>query len=446
MAEFGAAATVSLEVPDSELRAARRKIESELGDLEVDVTASAAGGGASSRSVAGSGDLDRQLATTNDVLDDLDELAIERNNLLKELVDETEQGNRMRARGRGGGFGMMGGGLLALLGVAGGAGALGLTGLADALKNFDPEIPSELPLVDVPDGVPLTGVPDSIPVDAPDDIPVNAPDSIPVNAPFPIPIPIKLIRNLTTPEPTPEPTPGPSPSPTPGPEPSPSPSPEPTPGGGAGIPEQLVEGPQPSPVAEPVGVPSSRPTAEELDSFDPNELTARPAEEAAPGLSRDAAAVGAGGGIAAGLTAGASRLLPGPNASPTPGRLGLPLPALPALALQTERGRKFFDDLEKRLPETNSSTSRPTTMSTSPFVSIGGRGGGGGGGGGDTGSAPGNRSTTRRHVTNVEFNVDARDSRDTKQVVLKVQRKVNELEQRLQEIDNAGRNGGSLTR
>lgn len=421
MAEFGAAATLSLEVPDSELRAARREIESELGDLEVSIDATASGG-TTGRPTGDNAEIDRHLTTANDVLDDLDELAIERNNLLRELIDETEQGNRARGRGRGGAFGAAGGGLLALLGIAGGAGALGLAGLVEALEGF--EFP-DLPDLEFPDGIPLTGVPDEIPVDAPTEIPVDAPKSIPLTTPFPIPIPVAnaVIDIVDTTLTDPEPTPGPEPSP------GPSPDPDPSPGGATDIPGQLIEGPSPSPT--PVGEPVA---------IDLNELNARPDEPVTqPALTSEAAAVGAGGGLAGGLTAAAARFLPGPDASPSPGRFGVPTPAIPAFASVTERGREFFGDLARNFPGSGDSGGGgpPPVMSTSPLAAASMAGGGGG----DTGGAPENRSTTQRRETTVKFEVDARNSRNTQETIREIKRKLPELERRLKEVEDAGQGG-----
>lgn len=76
MSEFGAAGNLALTIEDSELRQARRKIERELGDLTVDVTASASGpqSGAAGMLSDGGVDLGRELSEQTELLDEIREI------------------------------------------------------------------------------------------------------------------------------------------------------------------------------------------------------------------------------------------------------------------------------------------------------------------------------------------------------------------------------------
>jgi hypothetical protein len=50
-----------------------------------------------------------------------------------------------------------------------------------------------------------------------------------------------------------------------------------------------------------------------------------------------------------------------------------------------------------------------------------------------------NRATTNRRETNVEIQVDARDSQGTQGTVAEVKRELNELERRLKDVEQTGR-------
>lgn len=134
MTEFSTSGLLNIEVSQASLRSARSTIESELGGVGVDVTASASAsdqlaqdGGqrlaGNDRTMTGSllSDQTERIGTvTNQLTENLDLNEI-RNDLLRELIDETERAGRRAARS--GGLG--GGGALGLLAL-GGAGVAGL--------------------------------------------------------------------------------------------------------------------------------------------------------------------------------------------------------------------------------------------------------------------------------------------------------------------------------
>lgn len=127
MASFDTEAVFEAVVDSSSLRSARDKIESELGDVEVQVTAQtgSSGGGKAPRDRAMSRRLqDQQL----DALDEGLGLDEERNRLLEQLVDSQEQDTYNRASGGRGGMG-------SALGMLGGIAGLGMAGIVGAVSG-----------------------------------------------------------------------------------------------------------------------------------------------------------------------------------------------------------------------------------------------------------------------------------------------------------------------
>lgn len=119
MTEFGAAAMLELEVPDSELRSARQAIEDGVGDVAVDVTLPPSQQRPMADGGASMGGMDRNALQT---------LAEERNEHLAELVDLLEDSGTLPTSGGGSGGGGLGAGIGAGIG-AGGALTGGLTAL-----------------------------------------------------------------------------------------------------------------------------------------------------------------------------------------------------------------------------------------------------------------------------------------------------------------------------
>jgi hypothetical protein len=443
--EFETEATFEAVVDSASLRSARDTVEKEFSDLEVQVDAVAqtnGGGraGASKERAMGRrlqseqldalADIQNGLETAAapesvvDAWDETHELDERRNELLEEILDENEDGNRLRGRGGGGGRGM-----LALLGMAApvGIAGLGLVGLTKALEEFGP---------DFPESIPLTGVPGEIDVDAP--------DKIPISSPFPIPIPVAEavvdVVQATTGSEAPTGTPGGTTTPTP----------PPTDGtrrdsDSEMTPEEIAEsareqlaGGSDSGSGAGSGEVTPIPPDERLgqDRPDPNadytlvDDAGQPAESGPLANTRwDEAAGGAGVGIAAwgaleGTGQGLSR---GPRASPA----GVGAPALPGLFSRSEGGRSILQEILQSGQEASGTSGGAPAMSTSPVAAAS-----------LASSESGNRSTTRRTETRVEFNVDARDSRNTQETMQKVRRKVDELERRLRGIESAGQRGG----
>lgn len=225
MADFDTTAELQVTVNRQSLRAARDTIESDLGDVTVDVNAGG-GGGASAQLQQSARQrskeaalsrrlLDEQLSALNDQGDAvgeglrLDEI---RNDLLRELLEATEVGGstadsgggslRFRSNDGGGGGGGLGGvgALLGLLGL-GAAGAVGgAVGGSPSGGEGDAPQPTPTPgaapapapqprpvPVDAPSSIPVAE-PAPVPVDSPTSIPVDSPSSIPVDAPSSIPV------------------------------------------------------------------------------------------------------------------------------------------------------------------------------------------------------------------------------------------------------------------
>lgn len=114
MADFQTSAALSIDIPNRELRDARRQIESELGDISISVDGS--GAGASMRGGGGDGGPEMRR------------LADERNTLLREIVDQFQA----MGGGGGGGGGRGGGGFLGTAAGSGTGTILGRLGLGGA--------------------------------------------------------------------------------------------------------------------------------------------------------------------------------------------------------------------------------------------------------------------------------------------------------------------------
>lgn len=181
--EFDTEAQFEAVIDSSSLSDVRDDIESELGDVEVQVAAQVDGPSGGSGG-GGSGAIVDEFETEH-------QLSEERNRLLEELVDETEQNSYNRAARMGGGAAG-----LAMAGVLG-VGAMGLSALSEfewpAMPKLEaPDIspievltPSSIPLTE-PDWLPPTvPKPDWLPItvespggdkDTPDDTPTNTPN------------------------------------------------------------------------------------------------------------------------------------------------------------------------------------------------------------------------------------------------------------------------------
>jgi len=149
MTEFSTEASLLVTPDQQSLRDARSEIEDALGDVSVGVSTS----GASSRATGGSRIAGRERAMSRQLLTDqntrlgtvtehLDrglELDEARNDLLRDLIEETESGNFSRAKS-GGGLGGLGGLLGATAGLLGGVGLAGVIAsrVGDALGNINP--------------------------------------------------------------------------------------------------------------------------------------------------------------------------------------------------------------------------------------------------------------------------------------------------------------------
>lgn len=145
MSEFSSEVELVVRPEPSSLRSTRTTIQKEIGDVEVTVAPDVQG--ASSKVSSGSGGsriagreraMSRQLQSAqNDHLAYNVELDETRNDLLRELIDETESGNFTRARMGGlGGLGMLGGGLG--LAAAGAAMAPAIAGsVGEAIGSID---------------------------------------------------------------------------------------------------------------------------------------------------------------------------------------------------------------------------------------------------------------------------------------------------------------------
>jgi len=159
MTEFSTEVSLLVSPNEQSLRDARAEIKSELGDISVDVSTS----GASSRATGGNRlagreramsrqlltDQNTHLGTITDHLDRELELDETRNDLLRELIEETESGNFSQAKG-GSGLGVLGaiGGVFA--GILGGVGlgSVIASRVGDALGDINPtEAISEVELI-----------------------------------------------------------------------------------------------------------------------------------------------------------------------------------------------------------------------------------------------------------------------------------------------------------
>jgi len=262
--DFSTGATLELEVSQRSLSAARDTIESELGDLEVDVNAVVSGNRSSMQPRdPGSGQfmaiegVEQRVVNTNDTLDSVVQIETERweldkirNDYLEQLVESSGGGGSDIFKPRSGGGGGLGGFLGGAMGTIIGIGAIkAMSSLSNSMDNFDiPEIPP-LKVPDIP-GVPYLG-PDPVPVEEPSPLPTPEPDWLPINIPEPSWLPIE--------NPTGDGTDGPSGTGTPTPVVDPNHLPRGTgltPGRGTG---------QPTPTPGP-GSDSLIPTPEEIGS------------------------------------------------------------------------------------------------------------------------------------------------------------------------------------
>ncbi|MFB6237516.1 MAG: hypothetical protein ABEH81_04010 [Halopenitus sp.] len=328
MAEFGVAATLEVTVPDRELRAARQKIEDELGDVTVGVDASTSGSsgrGGGGRMAGRERAMSRQLLSEANRLKesniDLDE---QRNALLEELIDTTEDGDYSRARS-GGALGSAAIGI----GVAGAIGA----GIVSKLKNFEFD---PVPL-DKPPWIPIPVKPPSepkSPKDAPNGEPTGGPSGDPTGQPGPLPspgpgpTPTGPNDNPTgNSDPSPDPNPNPGPGPVPIPPSAPNDDPGPTSGPGPG---PVAFGPNDGPAPEPA--PSPTPDRE------PDEFLDRP--------SRKEVVVGGSAAISA--AAGAKLLQGVPKPGVTGSGIGVPAAGAAAVAQTANQARR--EDRKERGP------------------------------------------------------------------------------------------------
>lgn len=97
---FETQASLSISIPKRELRNARRTLEEELGDVGVGINAQTGGGGAGAS----------MLADGGRALGELRSLAKDRNDLLRELIDQLQLDGGGVPGGGGGGGGLPGGG------------------------------------------------------------------------------------------------------------------------------------------------------------------------------------------------------------------------------------------------------------------------------------------------------------------------------------------------
>ncbi|MFC7173068.1 hypothetical protein ACFQL0_06285 [Haloplanus litoreus] len=149
MSEFSTEVSLLATPDQASLREARAEIEDALGDVSVGVeTAGASASAAGDSRIAGREramsrqlltDQTNRLGTITDHLDrglDLDET---RNDLLRDLLEETESGNFSQAKGGGGlgGLGAIGGIFAGILGGVG-LGSVIASRVGDALGTIDP--------------------------------------------------------------------------------------------------------------------------------------------------------------------------------------------------------------------------------------------------------------------------------------------------------------------
>lgn len=172
MADFETDVELNVQIPDRELREARRTIEDDLGDVSVGLGGAGTGGLAADGGLGG-GDIARDVERIRDGTESLVRLAEDRNLILEDILDELQGAG---GPGDGGDFDLprprdlLGAAFGGLAGLALGAGAkLGL-----------PQIP-KLKLPDIPD----LKLPEIPPLEVPEipPVPVIAPDSIPLSDP-----------------------------------------------------------------------------------------------------------------------------------------------------------------------------------------------------------------------------------------------------------------------
>lgn len=341
MTEFSASASLEVRPEQRSLRAARDEIEDALGDISVTVEGSASGGASAGRSTRLAGKeraMGRQLSTRrnqhlaslDEWSDDIEQLAIERNELLHEIVDGVEGSGRLSGAGGLGGLGAIGGGAV-------GISILGLgivSDLTELLNSY------EWPELEVPDWIPPK-------IPNPDWLPpkLSEPDWLPIEIPVPPWLPID--------------GPGGSPSN------NPSPRRTPVPGQPTGLPNPgdlpgETTASDPSPTSNPTGNPSPLmpPTALE-------EKLRRVIQETPEAVAVGGAAAGAGAARAVGGASGASGGTPGFS-------FGIPFGASP-LIQALERG--LFGITDRARPNRQALRANRRTQTVSGSVDAAGGGG-----------------------------------------------------------------------
>jgi len=148
MTTFETGAQLDVTVNPSSLRSARQTIEDEIGDVQVDVSTSAGGGGGSGSRIAGReramsrqllSSQDESLMSIDDAWTDNLDLNEERNDLLQQLLEQSEKDSQTSRGGRMGSMGMGGIGLALGVGaVASSIGANIVTWLSDAMPSIGP--------------------------------------------------------------------------------------------------------------------------------------------------------------------------------------------------------------------------------------------------------------------------------------------------------------------
>jgi len=395
MTDFETEGIVTLVVPEREKEKVKREIQG-IGSVPVSTDGGRATG-------AGGGDAARSLDRLRTDIEDLDRKATTRNDLLRELVDETEDQSRRIARSGGGGVGgFIGGGILGLLlgGAASGIDIPNLPPLALPGDSGGGEEPTEPP---VEDPVEDPNVPPVPPIDLPEDIG----DDSPTDGPTP-----------DTP-----PTPGDRP-PAPGDRPVALPNPD-------GTPDPTVP-PVGAPDQPPVGVPDpDRPPApggRPAGLPDPDDIRT-PSPRVAAGGAAAAGAVGVG-------AAAASKFA---QATSTAQKAGVPvgrvvgggarvgggvssLAALPA-ALAASRARRESAGKTERdlLPDLAGDDEPPSTATIGAGV-----------------GTMGNQATTTSVEVNPTFETNIQELRSTQEAIRKVKDQTDRLERELEDIQTLG--------
>lgn len=186
--EFTTSGALEVSVDERSLRDARQTIQDELGDVTVQVESSSSTSSSLSNRTSGASkeramsrqllnDQQDTLVEAREGIDDLVPMAEERNDLLRMLLEQQQEGDFVKAKKRGGGSsgGLMGGALV--------AGALA-AGLGSSLVSFLeanfawPDIPPVQP-----PNIPPLKAPDLPELDAPNIPPLKVPNLPPLKAP-----------------------------------------------------------------------------------------------------------------------------------------------------------------------------------------------------------------------------------------------------------------------